>query len=920
MASSQSNSGRNPLHRFQLYSFGVLIVVIGRMLTADADAHEFQLPVTDGTINTILIDGETTYIGGQFSQVGAYIGSCVVFDSVTGLRDGRFPLVNGPIYAAIADGTGGFYIGGQFTKVGNVRRNRVAHLLSDGSVDPAFDVNVELSYVYKFSNAFGTSEFNGEGRVTCLLLDGDVLYLGGTFKRINGNIERWGLAAVNRSTGQALPFNPDVGFGPWGGGAGVHENPGNVLSLAVHGDSLYIGGDFGYLQSNALDAATALPRRNIAEVHKITGDARPWNPNGTMIHPDMLNHLLIPRAIAIRGTTELIIGGGSLSRFSGQNYISNQARVAGCARIDLATGSIAPWNPEALHNSPGSLFALQLVGSSLYVGGEQSVFGTSPNLWGWNVVNGSILPWDPSVDDQFIDLTVDSKVYAMVRDGSGIWVGGQLVGTKSSGPKPAIWVDFSTGIPHVPTLEMNLPAYFTEWQEVRALALSAGKLLVGGNYSVVDVQPRGNLAAFATETGRLLDWEPSVRKNGRLESAYVRSLAKAGETVIIGGDFDSITGQEETDSTLRSYLAAVDAFSGKVTAFDPQLNLPVFSVGAIGTTVYAAGDFSLVNQPKVIRNFLASFDLATGAVLPWNPDPDDLVRALLITSDPPRIFAGGFFTSVNGGLTERGGLAAWDSNGNLLPFAPRVAVSSAQNKAVLSLGADSGTVFAGGSFSSVLDSSGIVQERTYAAAFNSTTGALTEWQPEPAGQVNTVATGPASIFLGGNFNQIGRAGGPKVPNFVEVDKDLGAVTSLALPDVFEIFRASGVESLAVTDGRVFAGGRLGGFSAQPEDFDLSTPYNWMAPGFYVGMLPPEAATEFVIESVSVSILAENQINAVLGVRTETMFSYTIEISNDFVSWSGGQPTPGLGGLQALQFEGTQSPNRQLFFRVTRTGR
>src|SRR5262249_24582903 len=50
-------------------------------------------------------------------------------------RAGRgFPVVNGTVLAAVSDGSGGWYLGGQFTAVGAAARSNLAHVLADHSV------------------------------------------------------------------------------------------------------------------------------------------------------------------------------------------------------------------------------------------------------------------------------------------------------------------------------------------------------------------------------------------------------------------------------------------------------------------------------------------------------------------------------------------------------------------------------------------------------------------------------------------------------------------------------------------------------------------------------------------------------------------------------------------------------------------
>src|SRR5215213_11875163 len=92
--------------------------------------------VTDGAVSTFAVSGNTLFLGGQFSYIGPRTGGFPVVSTSTGTRDAAWPEVHGgAVLAVIADGSGGFYIGGDFTRVGNFNRVGLAHIKSDRTVD-----------------------------------------------------------------------------------------------------------------------------------------------------------------------------------------------------------------------------------------------------------------------------------------------------------------------------------------------------------------------------------------------------------------------------------------------------------------------------------------------------------------------------------------------------------------------------------------------------------------------------------------------------------------------------------------------------------------------------------------------------------------------------------------------------------------
>jgi len=191
---------------------------------------------TDGILYTSLEVEGMLYIGGDFSQVGRMSGQGLILDpltadSVGGIED-KNPIY-GPVRTAVSDGLGGFYIGGDFVKVGSQTRNYLAHLLSDGSLDPDFNPNAD-------------------GAVWAMLRDGDDLYLGGSFSTIDG-APRNRLAKIDLTTGTVTAWDPNV--------------TGNrVSAFALGASTIYVGGFYSDVGGN--------PRGNISEIDLITGSSK----------------------------------------------------------------------------------------------------------------------------------------------------------------------------------------------------------------------------------------------------------------------------------------------------------------------------------------------------------------------------------------------------------------------------------------------------------------------------------------------------------------------------------------------------------------------------------------------------------------------------------------------------------------------
>src|ERR687897_649899 len=80
--------------------------------------------------------GNRLYVGG-WRRVAARTRHFVVFDG-SGDVDPAWPEVDGPVHAIVADGAGGWFIGGEFAHVGGQPRAGLANIAAGGALDPAW--------------------------------------------------------------------------------------------------------------------------------------------------------------------------------------------------------------------------------------------------------------------------------------------------------------------------------------------------------------------------------------------------------------------------------------------------------------------------------------------------------------------------------------------------------------------------------------------------------------------------------------------------------------------------------------------------------------------------------------------------------------------------------------------------------------
>lgn len=152
-----------------LWQMGLFIAPASAASRTPSAMADQDTVMTDGTVWTSITHGNTTYIGGGFGLVGQYTGYSVAYNAASGTPEKPYPIVDNTVRAAVSDGSGGWFIGGDFTVVGRTTRNHIAHINVDGSLDTSWNPNADQA-VYSLA----------------LSPDRNYLYVGGDFANIGG--------------------------------------------------------------------------------------------------------------------------------------------------------------------------------------------------------------------------------------------------------------------------------------------------------------------------------------------------------------------------------------------------------------------------------------------------------------------------------------------------------------------------------------------------------------------------------------------------------------------------------------------------------------------------------------------------------------------------------------------------------------
>jgi hypothetical protein len=518
-----------------------------------------------------------TLLSGSFTEVGPYSGSAVLTDAATGAVDASMPKVNGDVYVAAPDGSGGWYVAGYFDAVDTVKVRNLAHIKSDKTVDRTWKPNPDNSpstltvsgstlyvggyftfiagqtrnHIAAFDIATGnlstTWNPNANNYVDAIEVAGGVVYVGGSFSNIGG-AARTGLAALNTTNGLATTWNPVLvnAFTPY------------VRTMAFDATTIFIGGGF--------TNAGGQPRVNVARLSLATGLATAWTAN--------TNAGGYVEDIALSGTT-LFIGGS----FTTMNAT---ARTSVAAVPTLTTG-ILPWNPivTAPFGSP-TVNDLSVAGNTLYFVGYFDTVNALPRVYAAavDITTAALQNWAPTPNQSLMSVYATSTSAFVTGYMNGVnWVSRNEGFALFDDATDQVWphqIDLNGGV-------------------VNTIAVKDGILYIGGQFVAINKTPRSNLAAIDLATGNVLPWNPQVFGTSAADRAIsVYTMKIKDNTLYVGGKFLAINAV----TTTRPGLAAIDLGSGIVTNWNPAVgdgkttNEVVNSIDIVGNTVYVGGLFS----------------------------------------------------------------------------------------------------------------------------------------------------------------------------------------------------------------------------------------------------------------------------------------------------------------------------------------
>ncbi|GIG28407.1 hypothetical protein [Cellulomonas marina] len=447
---------------------------------------------------------------------------------------------------------------------------------------------------------------------------------------------------------------------------------GEVMTIAVNGTDVYVGGDFERAGSVA---ANDLARWN--------GSA--WSAVAGGVTNPAADYDEAVRALATNGK-KLYVGG----TFTKAGTVSARSLAAYdlTAKTWSAVGAGLYRCASCGVGDPGAVNALLLDGTKLYVGGNFDKAGTrtTMSLASVDTATGTWTAYGKGIhtEDGYKGVVESLALDPATR---ALYVGGSF--TRANGvttmnlAKLAGTTFSSVG---------KVTFYGDKYATVQSVAFSGGKLYIGGTFTEIDGVKRSNWAVrsgttWSTPGGGLDDvvvamapkdsgvvvlgdfvtagtlrmnragiWTGTAWQTfgqGVSTTAYgngdVHAIVPDGSGAYVAGIFNQV-GQKPARSIARWTGSSWDTMAGGVTTSIGDAE--VHAMVKVGTDLYVAGEFSKAGGVAVrnIARWNGTSWSALGAGL------DGEVYALHVLNG--KLYAGGEF--VNSGTQHLGGVGAWD--------------------------------------------------------------------------------------------------------------------------------------------------------------------------------------------------------------------------------------------------------------------
>ncbi|MBA2532296.1 MAG: hypothetical protein H0V23_09360 [Nocardioidaceae bacterium] len=330
------------------------------------------------------------------------------------------------------------------------------------------------------------------------------------------------------------------------------------------------------------------------------------------------------RALGVFGNTVYV--GGTFTRASDASGTVRRRHVAA---LDATTGQVLGWNPGA----DGVVDAIAVTRSRVYLGGEFEHVAKG-------VARRHLAAIRRGPDARVVRgwrFDADRYVKALAVTRHGLYVGGGFT-TVGGVPRQRLAL--------VGSRDRLAPRWKPGANDtVLALAVTARRVYVGGLFGRLNGhRPARNLAALSPTTGRVVgNFDPAIRMP-------VNGLRVSDDVVYVAADGPGGHLQAYGPAGRRLWTASTDGAVNDLAVMDGIVYFGGHFEHVCTTTAVTANGGCVDGQ--VNRGKLAAVGLK-GRLRAWNPNANSLVGAFALRARAGRVFAGGGWTTLNGGTIHQ---------------------------------------------------------------------------------------------------------------------------------------------------------------------------------------------------------------------------------------------------------------------------
>ncbi len=728
------------------------------------------------------------YIGGDFTNIGEYSGHGIPVSVIDGKANTNFLKVNGGTAwnnqrnGVISDGNGGWFIFGQFSKIGDTNVNGLSHIRSDGTLDQNFHPTLSSSasrlemwlspdkqWIYnpifstngytgfaKINTSDGSvqnfSSFNMTGwlKITAMAMsqDGSSIYIArrtSNYTGIHGQI-----FAVSTLDGTTETFL-----------ANTNEQ---INNLTVSNDGkLYAYGIFTQIGTSGslsdLSLFTAVARNGLASINLSTNTVT--NFSSTVVSGGAVN------AMKISPDNQTL-------------YLAGPTNIIPLIGIDTNSGLLkfnptitrSDWNGSvtvsSIAISPDS-HTIFLIGVFGYVNGTQRNNAAAINV---SSLEGYVTNFNPN-------LNRGGSSIALSSDGNSAYLTGNFFSVNP----------IETSIGHIlsdGSLDKNFifktrQNGFTASVETLDISKDGSALYLGGYFTEVNGLARNHIASINVSNKTLTGLNPPVFTKAGASASSVGiiwwlKISPDNSTLYFDGDFDTVGGNS------RSGLAAMNVSNNSISAsFAPQTAIITngytnyarpysIALSPLGDVLYVSGHFTYVNG--ISQKYLAGINTNNGSLVnTFKPVISNSLDSIVLSRGGSKIYVGGSNASltVNGSVLKA--VASINtSDGSLntgfdLNISAFNSVSNYKTITALDISGDDTTLYVGGVFASPVVTG--VNHLSPLIAVDAITGNILnfDYGLDDSVQTISVSNDDKSLFVGGYFHNINNYT-KENPNFI----------------------------------------------------------------------------------------------------------------------------------------------------------